>query len=147
MPLTSFLYIMHSPQELLQKVAYPHFEWLSHNIRWLTFPKKLIIRLVNVEADPKLPYIAMWWNPPKLYRKKAPQERERKWNKGQGPKSGQANSSTKAGPLGGNGTTKNQTIAMSIWKLVWYWTFLEIFHTSLGPGIYIWRVWGRYTLP
>jgi hypothetical protein len=113
-----------------------------------------------VEADPKLPYIAMWWNPAKLYRKKAPKKGRENQTKGKDRKSGQANSPTKAGPLGGNGTTKNQTIAMSIWKLVsslnfqpgpgiqhtsqvllpgfffhtivvWYQTFLENFHTSL----------------
>jgi len=38
-----------------------------------------------------------WWNPAKLYKMKAPKQRERKRNKGQGPKSRQANSPKEAG--------------------------------------------------
>ncbi len=37
-----------------------------------------------MEADPKLPYIAMWWNPAKLYRKKAPKKGKGRENETRG---------------------------------------------------------------
>jgi hypothetical protein len=49
--------------------------------------------------------------PPNSIERKHPRKGEKMK---QGARTEQANSPPKAGPLGGNGTTKNQTIAMSI---------------------------------
>ncbi len=42
-------------------------------------------------------YRSIWWNPTKLYKKKAPKERERKRNNGQRPKSKQVSSPNEVG--------------------------------------------------
>jgi hypothetical protein len=55
----------------------------------------------------------MWWNPVKLYKKKAPIERERKRNKGQGSKFKQASQPKWVGSQGGKGTTKNRILHQS----------------------------------
>jgi hypothetical protein len=55
-----------------------------------------------------------WWNPAKLYKKKAPKKGREKSNKGQGPK---VQASKRGWPQGGKGTTKKQTLK-SVDKLI-----------------------------
>jgi hypothetical protein len=54
---------------------------------------------------------------PNSIKKKAPKKLRENETRGLGPKSRQANSPTKAGPLKGNGSTRNQTIAILILKI------------------------------
>jgi nitric oxide reductase activation protein len=69
----------HNLNNLIPHINYKLFSNIKNKLK---FPKKLIIHLVNVEADPKLPYIVMWWNPAKLYRKKVPKKGRENETKG-----------------------------------------------------------------